>query len=197
MSKIKFILMWIVSTILIILLLIAISYKSKKNGNNTNEDVEKTILNINSYRADITVKVISNKNDNEYHLKQEVTENYEKQVGISPDEICNMEIIFENNVLQLKKSKISANKAYKDYKMTFNNDLFLTDFIKNYKNSNQKKHYEKDNTCFFEYESSDRYRSKFTLSVDKETKKPTKMEINDNNNKTEVYILYNEIEINI
>lgn len=197
MSKIKFILMWLVTIILIIFLLLVISNKSKKLGNNTNEDVEKTILNISSYSANITVKEISNKNDNEYCMKQEVRENYEKQIGISPDEISGTEITFENNILEFKNSKISANKVYKDYKMLYNNNLFLTDFIKNYKSSNKHKYFEKDNTCYFEYESDDRYKSKLILSVDKNTFKPTKMEIYDNNNNIKVYILYNEIEINI
>ena len=167
MNKGKFLVLWVITVILIVFLLLAISNKSKKLGNNTNEDVEKTILNINSYTANITVKEISNKNDNEYCLKQEVKENYEKQIGISPDEISGMEITFENNVLEFKNSKISVNKAYKDYKMIYNNNLFLTDFVKGYKSSKTHKYYEKDGSCYFEYETDDRYGSKIILSVDK------------------------------
>ena len=61
MNKIKFFVLWFFTVCLIILLLVVISNKSKKSGNNTNEDVRKYILNINSYNANITVKEISNK----------------------------------------------------------------------------------------------------------------------------------------
>lgn len=199
MTKLKFFLLYIITFILIILLLLVISNKSKKSGNNTNEDVKDYILNITSYNANITVKEISNKNDNEYNLKQEVREDYEKQVGVSPEEIAGLEIIFknENNVLEIKNSKIGASKIYENYKMIYNNNLFLTDFIRNYKSSQKQKYYEKDDTCFFEIESNNIYQSKTILSIDKKTLKPTKMEIYDNNKNVKVYILYNEIEINI
>ena len=73
----------------------------------------------------------------------------------------------------------------------------MTDFIKNYKESKSQKYYEKDNLCYFEFESDNKYNNKLILSVNKQTLKPVKMEVYDNNNKIKVYILYNEIEINI
>lgn len=197
MNKIKFFVLWFFTVCLIILLLVVISNKSKKSGNNTNEDVRKYILNINSYNANITVKEISNKNDNEYNLKQEVREDYEKQIGISPKEIEGVEIVFQDNTLKLSNLKIKASKVYSEYKMIYNNCLFLTDFIKNYKESKSQKYYEKDNLCYFEFESDNKYNNKLILSVNKQTLKPVKMEVYDNNNKIKVYILYNEIEINI
>ncbi len=197
MNKIKFFVLWFFTVCLIILLLVVISNKSKKSGNNTNEDVRKYILNINSYNANITVKEISNKNDNEYNLKQEVREDYEKQIGISPNEIEGVEIVFQDNTLKLSNLKIKASKVYSEYKMIYNNCLFLTDFIKNYKESKSQKYYEKDNLCYFEFESDNKYNNKLILSVNKQTLKPVKMDVYDNNNKIKVYILYNEIEINI
>lgn len=44
--------------------------------------------------------------------------------------------------------------------------------------------------------SENKYIKNKTLYIDKETYKPTKLEIKDNNEKTTVYILYNEVEIN-
>ena len=48
--------------------------KKTKNGNNMNsQEIVDYILNINSYKAQITVEVKSNKNTNKYVIKQQVT----------------------------------------------------------------------------------------------------------------------------
>ena len=44
--------------------------------------------------------------------------------------------------------------------------------------------------------NENKYAAKKVLYVDKQTHKPTKMEIKDHTQKTTVYILYNEININ-
>ena len=53
-----------------------------------------------------------------------------------------------------------------------------------------------DGPLFPLFINENRYTKNKTLYIDKETCKPTKLEIKDNNEKTTVYILYNEVEIN-
>ena len=171
--------------------------KKIKVGNNKDIKEVEQILNIEAYKAKITVSIKSNKNENKYVIQQEVKKNqYEKAKIESPEEMKGIELLFENNVLTIKNSKIGASKIYENYQNVGNNMLFLTDFISEYKEKNGKTEKNENETKLI-IEMSDRYSSKKTLAIDNKTMKPREMQIQDNTQNMRVYILYNEIEFNI
>ena len=214
--------------VVVIIILTNVLKKSNKKiqiGNNNSIKEITEILNIESYKANITVKVKSNKNENEYKIYQEVKKNqYEKAKITSPEEINGVEILFENNILSIKNSKINASKIYKNYDNIGSNSLFLTDFLEEFKDKNNEQNFSKNineynknltestnnskenitrniekdaNETRLIIKTNDVYSSKKKLTIDNKTMKPTKMIIQDNTQNTRVYILYNEIEFNI
>ncbi|MBR3134225.1 MAG: hypothetical protein IKG56_02040 [Clostridia bacterium] len=194
----------IVITLVFFLFYILSSINLKNNnkykivGNNkSNEEIEKFLLNVNSYKANIDVTIISNKNENRYKIIQEVRENYAKQIVTEPENIANVEFTYENSTLKIQNSKISASKIYEDYPYVSNNILFLTDFIEQYKKMDTAKTIDEEETVIIELlENNSVYNSIKRLKINKQTMKPIYMEIQDINNKKRVYIVYNEIELN-
>ena len=70
-------------------------------------------------------------------------------------------------------------------------------FIENYKTYAESEFIEENGQIIMKTRSGNenKYIKNKILYIDKETYKPTKLEIKDNNEKTTVYILYNEVEI--
>ena len=175
-------------------------YKNIKIGNNRSiKEIEEFILNIKTYKANIEVTITNNRNENIYKFSQEVTEEYEKQKVLEPDEIKGLEMTYKNGKLEIKNTNLNLSKIYENHPNMGNNNLFLTSFIEYYKDLTEKGIEDFDeNTVVMEVKTDiNRYNIEQKLYVDKKTLKPMKFEIIDNNNKTKVYILYNEIEINI
>lgn len=182
------------------------NYKIFENGNNMSnisiEEIEEYILNISSYEAEIEVTVESNKNTNKYLILQEyIKPNQYKQSILEPSNIEGVKIIYDGQNLTISNSKLNINKIYENYEYIVSNILTLESFISDYKDGK-----EENNTSFYEevesyvfevkVKSGNKYIQNKILYVDKETGKPTKMLVQDINEKTVVYILYNEIKLN-
>lgn len=175
-------------------------YKNINIGNNKSiKEIEEFILNIKSYKANLEVTVTNNRNENKYKISQEVTQNYEKQKILEPEEINGLEMLYENGKLEIKNTQLNLSKIYENYPNMSDNSLFLTQFIEIYKDLTEKGiELLDENTVVMNVKTDmNRYNIEQKLYIDKKSLKPTKLEIIDNNNKTKVYILYNEIEINI
>ena len=177
--------------------------KNLKFGNTKSiKDIEEYILNISSYEAEVTVIVNSNKNQNKYVLKQSYkSPNISNQIVIEPENIAGLETTYDGVNLKIFNSKLNLTKLYENYKNLTDNYLCLETFIKDYKKSaenNFNKLYEENNEIVFECktQTENMYKQNKQLYVDKITGKPTKMLIQDINENTIVYILYNEITIN-
>ena len=182
----------------IIIFLINNNYKNQKIGNNKSiEEIKNYILNIKTYRANLEMTVINNRNENKYKLIQEVKEGYEKQVMQEPEEIKDLEMTYKDGKLEIKNTKLNLNKIYENYLDVSNNDLFLTEFLKCYKEKEGLIENEENTVILNINESKNKYNNIQRLYVNKDSLKPEKLEIYDDNNKLKVYILYNEIEINI
>ena len=180
------------------------NYKNGEFGNNiignSSEEISAYILNINSYNAKIEVTINSNKNENKYILKQEYSnEDMSKQEVLEPSNIEGLTIINQGNNLTINNTKLNLTKVYENYNYITENHLFLNTFIKNYKESEESKTSEKDNEIIMKtkIKENNKYLVNKTLYVDKQTKKPIKMKIEDLNQNVIVYIVYNEIELNI
>lgn len=199
----KFLFIIIVIAILLTIFLIFFSKKSYENmniGNNnlnkTLEEVEDYILNIKSYTATIEVTVNSNKNSNKYLIKQSHQEENDEQEVIEPGNIRGVKITYKDSSLKVENSKLNLEKIYNNYPYIESNILWLNSFIEEYKNSTQKGISEKNEKIIMQIRrKNDKKTTIEELILDKKTLKPTQLSIMDNNKNTIVYILYNEIEL--
>ena len=192
--KIKRILI-ILLIIFILFFLMQIIYKTHKNGNNigkSTDDLIEYILNISSYEAQIEVTINSNKTTNKYILKQCYVENkYEKQVVQEPLSIQNLEILYKDNKLEIKNTNLGISKIYENYKYINNNSLWLNSFIDN---CNKEGYIFEENGD--EVIIKNKKENNKMLYISRKTKLPTKLVIQDNSNKNEIYIEYKEIKLN-
>ena len=194
----------IVAIIFILLLLIFIykkMFKNNKNGDNMNsQQIVDYILGINSYKAKIYVETISNKNNNnnKYIINQEYnTENGNIEEVIEPSNISGVKIIKQNNTLRIENNNLNLSKIFENYSELENNYLDLSSFIDDYKNSSDSNYKEKNNEIIMETTNKNKkYISKKTLYIDVNSAKPIKLIITDNNQKSIINIIYNEIELN-
>lgn len=172
------------------------NYKTLKNGNNINnqtrEKVYDNILNISSYKATLEVTINSNKNSNKYILKQSHNLAEDTQEVLEPENVRGIKTTYSNGTLKIQSDRLNITKIYNDYNNIGNNDLWLNSFIEEYKIAEEKSIDEKEEKVI-----SIKINNKTKeLYLDKKTGKPTKMIVEDNNQKAVIYIIYNEIEIN-
>lgn len=172
------------------------NYKTLKNGNNINnqtrDKVYDNILNISSYKATLEVTINSNKNSNKYVLKQSHNLDEDTQEVLEPENISGIKTTYNNGTLKIQSDNLNITKVYNDYKNIENNDLWLNSFIEDYKISKEKV-VEENEEKIISIKVNNRTKK---LYLDKKTGKPTKLIVEDNNQKTVIYIIYNEIEIN-
>jgi outer membrane lipoprotein-sorting protein len=160
--------------------------------------VEEYVLNISSYTAKIEVTVESNKNVNKYVLKQEYNQQEEKQTVLEPSNIAGLETTYNEGKLTINNTKLNLQTIYEQYENAINNNLWLSSFIKDYQQSSEKNIKEDEDNFIMttQVENGNEYVYTKILYINKETGNPTKMYIQDKNQKNAVYILYNEIKIN-
>lgn len=174
-------------------------YKNQKSGNNISKsttDFKEYILNISSYEATISVEINSNKNTNKYLIKQWYkSPNLFKQEVQSPENIKGLITIYDGSNLKIQNSRLDLSKIYNEYKCLSNNILSLNSFIDDCQKT-EPKCSETEDEIIIEVINGNKYDWCKRLSINKKTGLPTKMEITDENKKTLVYILYNEITIN-
>lgn len=195
---------WLILLILIIisvcgLIIFKKSVKNDKVGNNKNsQEIVDYILNLSSYETQITVTVTSNKNSNKYILKQNYqAPNISSQEVIEPSNIAGVKIENDGTNLKIENSNLNINKILENYSYLGNNCLDLSTFISDYKENNESSFEEKDKEIIMNTISNTEniYTHEKTLHIDKNTAKPTQMEIKDNKQNTTIYILYNEVKI--
>ncbi len=176
------------------------SYNSSKTGNTTinktEEQLIQDVLNISFYKAKLKVKVTSNKNENQYIIKQEVNKNVSTQEVLQPENISGIVTTYENGKLTLFNSKLNLSQIYEEYSYIANNDLWLNSFVKEYKENegNTKISYE-GNNIILEVQKQEKYHNSKKLYIDKKRGKPVKLIVQDNNQKETICIEYTELEI--
>ena len=189
--------------ILIIVLGIFIYKNMSKNfkfGNNmSSQEIVDYILNINSYKSNVTIQVNSNKNKNKYILNQEYdTQNGSIQEVVEPSNIAGVKIIRKENNLTIENSKLNLSTIFENYKGLEENSLDLSTFINDYKNYEKSNFEENDAEIIMETKSNsqNKYTENKILYINKETKLPTKLIIEDDNQNMTINIQYNEIALN-
>ena len=177
------------------------SIKNLKIGNNKNsQEIVDYILNLSSYEAEVTENITSNKNSNKYILKQKYQKDKEHiQEVIEPSNIAGVKIINDGKNLKIENSNLNLNEIIENYTNLENNNLDLSMFIDEYKNSNESNYEEKDDEIIMKVKNDKEniYVKEKILYINKKTYKPVKLEIKDNKQKERIYILYNEVEINV
>ena len=177
------------------------SIKNLKIGNNKNsQEIVDYILNLSSYEAEVTVNITSNKNSNKYILKQKYQKDKEHiQEVIEPSNIAGVKIINDGKNLKIENSNLNLKEIIENYTNLENNNLDLSMFIDEYKNSNESNYEEKDDEIIMKVKNDKEniYVKEKILYINKKTYKPVKLEIKDNKQKERIYILYNEVEINV
>lgn len=193
----------IIGIILVLIFFIIFAHKKFFTGNNidrTTQGITNYILNISSYEAKIKITIESNKNKNQYILNQKYTneDNVFKQEVIEPSNIKGLTVIYNGENLKIENTKLNLNEIYEQYEYISENSLCLYNFIEDYRASEQSNVEETDKQIIMNTKTkneSNKYMMYKTLYIDKESLKPTKMEIKDINRNTLIYIEYNEIEI--
>ena len=178
------------------------NYKTSISGNNNLKsisDFEEYILNISSYEAIIEVEVKGNKNTNKYVIKQKYSEpDIYKQEVIEPSNIKGVITTYDGKTLTVQNTGLKLSKIYENYSYISNNFLCLHNFIENYKDAEEKSIKEENGNIKMELklkDSSNKYNKNQILYLDRKTGNPVKMEVQDVNQNTLVYILYTEIDI--
>ena len=172
---------------------------SKFRNNMSSQEIVDYILNINSYKSNVTIQVNSNKNKNKYILKQEFnTENGSMQEVIEPANIAGVRITRKDDILTVENTPLSLSTIFENYKGLEENSLDLSTFIYDYRNYDKSEYEENDTEIIMKTKSNNqnKYTENKILYINKESKLPTKMIIEDNNQNTTINIQYNEIELN-
>jgi len=195
---------WLILLIIVIVIGGIIFYKNRvkdsKSGNNkTSQEIVDYILNISSYEVQATVTVTSNKNSNKYILKQTYqSPNASMQEVIEPSNIAGVRIENDGTNLKLENSQLNLNTILENYSYLGDNCLDLYSFIEDYKQDGKANFEEKDTEITMKTNSNieNIYVQEKILHIDKKTMNPTQMQIKDNQQKTTIYILYNEVKVN-
>lgn len=173
--------------------------KNIKIGNNMNsQEIVDYILNINSYKSNINVQVNSNKNTNKYIIEQEYnTEKGSIQEVIEPANIAGVKISLKDEVLKIENTKLNLSQIFDNYKGLEDNSLDLISFLNDYKKDEKSSFEENDSEIILKTKnnSQNKYNKNKILYINKKTKLPTKLIVEDNNQNMTINIKYNSIEI--
>lgn len=199
----------VITIAIVIITIIAIffiknNYKSLKFGNNISnksaEQIAEYILDINSYEAQASITVESNKNTNIYTIKEKYIKdnNIFKQEIIEPQHLNGISFIYDGLNLKLQNSNLNLTKIYENYPYIGENTITLMGFIKDYIEAEETKISENEGQIVIELKlkNGNKYVAYKKLYINKSTGNPEKIEIEDIAQKTTIYILYSEMKIN-
>lgn len=203
MKNKKILIIVVILTIILILsftIFKIINYKKIQTGNNISDktltQVEDYILNISSYDAEIEVEIESNKNKNKYIINQKFcSPNIASQQVIEPKNIEGLTVKYDGCNLEISNTKLNLSTIYENYEYLADNVLWLSDFAQNYKNNGGTINEENGIIIMETKREKSKYSATEKLYIDRNANKVTKLVIEDDNNKSRIYITYNKIEI--
>lgn len=202
-KKVSIIIAIILIILVIFLFFIKNNYNFLKFGNNMSnksaDEIKNYILNIDSFSAEVSVAITSNKTTNTYTFSQKSKGNQYIQELLEPENVAGLKVLYDGNNVRIENTKIGLSKLYEDYKYITNNSLWINTFINDYKNeANEKALYEENDIVVLEVKVKNEniYNANKKLYIDKLTGKPVKMEVQDVTQNLRVYILYSKVEIN-
>lgn len=169
--------------------------KNLKIGNNTtSQEIVDYILSISSYEATIKVEVESSKNKNQYRIKQQYKgQKILEQEVLEPSNIAGVKIVRDENQLTLENTNLNLITIFENYEGISSNSMDLIGLIENYKQDEKASWKEMNDQISMKTENE---REEKILWIDKKTGNPIRLEIEEKNKNTRIYILYNEVNIN-
>lgn len=190
----------IILIVILVSIFLILYYKNGKVGNTiinkSEEQIVDSILNIKSYSAKLDVSIETNKNTTKYVVSQKVENEKSMQEVLEPENIAGVITEYDGTNLKIKNNKLNLETTFQNYQYVVENRLWLNSFIKEFKESSNKKVNSRENEIVLEVSNTENpYNTYKKLYIDKKTGKPTKMQIEDINKKMLVYILYTEITI--
>lgn len=199
-SKKLIIILIIAFVIISISIFLILNYKKLKVGNTivnqSEENIINSILNIKAYSAKLDVTIETNKNKNKYVISQKIENGEATQEVLEPENIAGVITKYDGKDLKVINNKLNLETTFQNYQYIVENRLWLDSFIKEYKESENKKVNSNGKEIILEVKNSGNvYNTLKKLYIDKQTGKPIKMEVEDINKKMLVYILYTEMTI--
>ena len=169
--------------------------KNLKIGNNTtSQEIVDYILSISSYEATIKVEVESSKNKNQYRIKQQYKgQKILEQEVLEPSNIAGVKIVRNENQLTLENTNLNLTTIFENYEGISSNSMDLIGLIEDYKQDEKASWKEMNDQISMKTENE---REEKILWIDKKTGNPIRLEIEEKNKNTRIYILYNEVNIN-
>ena len=199
-SKKLIIILIIAFVIISISIFLILNYKKLKGGNTivkkSEENIINSILNIKAYIAKLDVTIETNKNKNKYVISQKIENGEATQEVLEPENIAGVITKYDGKDLKVINNKLNLETTFQNCQYIVENRLWLDSFIKEYKESENKKVNSNKKEIILEVKNSGNvYNTLKKLYIDKQTGKPIKMEVEDINKKMLVYILYTEMTI--
>ncbi len=199
-SKKLIIILIIAFVIISISIFLILNYKKLKGGNTivnqSEENIINSILNIKEYSAKLDVTIETNKNKNKYVISQKIENGEATQEVLEPENIAGVITKYDGKDLKVINNKLNLETTFQNCQYIVENRLWLDSFIKEYKESENKKVNSNKKEIILEVKNSGNvYNTLKKLYIDKQTGKPIKMEVEDINKKMLVYILYTEMTI--
>ena len=120
------------------------------------------------------------------------------QEVIAPSNISGVRLENDGTNLKIENSSLNLNSILENYNYLGDNCLDLYSFIEDYRKDEKATFEERDSEIIMKANSNREniYIQEKILHIDKQTHNPTQMEIRDNQQKTTIYILYNEVKVN-
>ena len=199
-NKKKFFILLFVFIIILLTIFLILYYKNNKNGNTTinksEEEIINSILEMKSYSAKLDITIETNKNKTQYKVSQTLKEGKATQEVLEPENIAGVITEYDGTNLKIKNNKLDLETTFQNYQYIVENRLWLDSFIEDFKTLENKKTSSDQNEIILEVKREDMpYNIYKKLYIDKKTRKPIKLIVQDINQKTLVYILYTEITI--
>lgn len=199
-SKKLIIILIIAFVIISISIFLILNYKKLKGGNTivnqSEENIINSILNIKAYSAKLDVTIETNKNKNKYVISQKIENGEATQEVLEPENIAGVITKYDGKDLKVINNKLNLETTFQNCQYIVENRLWLDSFIKEYKESENRKVNSNKKEIILEVKNSGNvYNTLKKLYIDKQTGKPIKMEVEDINKKMLVYILYTEMTI--
>ena len=190
----------VIVVVAVITIFLIFHYKNQKSGNNSinksEEEIINDILNMKCYNAKMDITIETNKNKTEYVVTQKLEDGKAVQEVIKPENIAGVVTEYDGEKLVIKNNKLNLETTFQNYQYLVENRLWLDSFIEEYKDLNSHKQESKENEIILEVQKNDNpYNVIKKLYIDRNTGKPSKLTVQDINQKTLVYILYTEIDI--
>jgi len=167
------------------------------------EKIHDALMNMHSFRAEATIKYISNKNTNEYITLQHAKMSGEYRIEVTgPEDVAGNITLFDGTTIYQFNPNVSNHIAVSVNETPERSEVFLTSFIRNYIASVDSTvmagNFDENAVTILEAKvhSEHPYMHSQKLWVDNETQKPLQMIIFDADGVERIVITYSSFEFN-